>query len=193
MPRESETKFKIEGFSGIRRRLRKAGAIYLRTVLQTDVFFDTPDAKLRNNGCGLRLRRQRRLAGKADPNRDLALMTFKGPPQPNPGIKIRQEFEARVEDPDSLTEILRRCGLRITAKIQKRRATYRLGRCLVELDELPLLGRFVEIEGPSEKAIRALAERLSLTGEMLSGSYLQLLSDSCGDMRHSFKEVLFEK
>jgi adenylate cyclase class 2 len=45
---------------------------------------------------------------------------------------------------------------------QKKRQVWRLGGCEVALDELPLLGTFVEIEGPNEKKIADVQKKLGL-------------------------------
>jgi adenylate cyclase class IV len=62
---------------------------------------------------------------------------------------------------------------------QKRRTTYRLGRCLVELDELPMLGAFIEIEGPSERQVFAVAGKLGLGDESIKISYSHMMAEAC--------------
>ena len=47
--------------------------------------------------------------------------------------------------------------------------------CLVELDELPDIGAFVEVEGPDEKTVFAVSESLGLAGEPISESYLAMV------------------
>ena len=45
---------------------------------------------------------------------------------------------------------------------QKRRETWRLASSRVELDDVPELGRFVEIEGPDRQAVADVQHRLAL-------------------------------
>jgi len=45
---------------------------------------------------------------------------------------------------------------------EKDRESWRWRGCLVELDRLPVFGLFVEIEGPSEEAVRGVQGELGL-------------------------------
>ena len=189
MPSEKEAKFKVRSHAAVRRALKAAGAAYLGTVLQTDRYFDLPDASLRRGDRGLRIRTVRRLRptagrrvgteGGEDPR---PLVTLKGPRRPGK-IKIRTEVQTHVDNPGALVEAFRACGLAVSMTIQKRRASYllegRFGRCRVELDELPLLGSFVEVEGGGEKAIRDACRRLGLAGESITVPYTFLVADYC--------------
>ena len=47
--------------------------------------------------------------------------------------------------------------------IEKKRRLWRLSDCEVALDELPLLGCFVEIEGPDERTIADVQKTLGLS------------------------------
>ena len=46
--------------------------------------------------------------------------------------------------------------------VEKKRRVWQLGGCEVALDRLPLLGDFVEIEGPDDEKIADVQERLGL-------------------------------
>ena len=60
----------------------------------------------------------------------------------------------------------------------------------VELDELPLLGTFVEIEGPDEKTIHQVQQRIGLSEHRhIEASYLSLLSDFCRRTGSSSRRV----
>ena len=176
MSQEREAKFKVAGFSAVLRRLRGAGAKHLGTVLQTDRYFDTPAGRLRKADRGVRIRLSRRLAGPGglDPR---ALLTFKGPRAPHGKLKVRREVQTYVDDAAAAAAILEALGLVATMTLRKRRASYRLGRCRVELDELPYLGRFVEIEGPSRRAIEAARDLLGLAGPAITTPYTQMVRE----------------
>jgi adenylate cyclase class 2 len=192
MAREVEVKYRVEDFTGVRRALRSAGAEYQATVLQTDTYLDTPQRRLLRDDNGLRLRQRRyirRAAGKRD---DRPELTFKGPAHPAGRVKSRREVQTRLDCPDAIFAILRGCGFEPTLVIQKRRATYRLGPCLVELDELPMIGRFVEIECPHERAVGRIAARLKLPGEPIVDHYVNLLRERCGRVGKRCREVTFE-
>lgn len=175
MDHEIEVKFKVGDFARVRRALRKAGAAYLGTVLLTDAYYDTPDHAMRGKDCGLRVRRMRLLRAGGRPRDTRPQLTFKAPGPSTRRAKIRQEVQTRVDDAEALAEVLAGCGLSVTISVQKRRATYRLGPCLIELDELPLIGCYVEIEGPGEEKIHAAAEMLGLDSEPITDHYLSLL------------------
>lgn len=175
MDHEIEVKFKVADFRAVRRALRKAGAAYLGTVLLTDTYYDTPDQSMRAEDRGLRVRRMRLLRAGAEPRDTRPQLTYKAPGPSTRRAKVRQEVQTHVEDAAAMAEVLAGCGLEVTISVQKRRATYSLGSCLIELDELPLIGCYVEVEGPGEKEIHAVAETLGLDSEPITDHYLGLL------------------
>jgi len=183
MADEIEAKYKVDTFAAVRRALGRAGAAYLGTVLQTDLYYDTPRRDLLRGDRGLRIRLTRRLrsgrgAAKGRPD-TRPLLTYKGPVRPCSRVKIRKEIQTRLDDDRALADILAALGVELTLKVQKRRARYRLGRCRVELDELPILGRFVEIEAAAPRGVASAARKLGLTGEPIRDHYVKLALDAC--------------
>ena len=176
MPQEIEVKFKVEDFGRVRRALRKAGAKYLGTVLQTDTYFDTPGRMLLRGDRGLRIRKVRCLRRGSGAIDTRPQLTYKGAAHTSRVAKIRREIQTHFDDEEALIRVFGACGLEATATVRKRRASYRLGRCLVELDERPGLGRYVEIEGPDEKRIHAAARKLALEGEPITDHYVNMLA-----------------
>jgi len=191
-PREIEAKFPVPSLRRVAARLRAAGAEYLGTALQTDRFFDTPDRALYRGDRGLRIRTVRRLRGPAGAGGDRPQVTYKGPRQAGRKAKTRLELQTHVDDAGTLEGIFEACGLVDVLILQKKRATYRLGACLVELDELPRIGRFVEIEGPEEGAIWAARDALRLAGEPTTEPYIALIDAACGRV-DTCREVTFER
>lgn len=177
---EIEAKFKVESFAGVRKALRQAGAGYLGTVRQTDTYFDTPDRRLLKDDTGVRIRRVRCLRSSGVKKDTRPQLTFKGPARRRSTAKIRREIQTRIDDAGALEKILRGIGLTATITIKKRRASYRLARCRVELDELPVIGRFVEIEAASEKQVLAAARRLGLSGRPIKDHYVNLVISERG-------------
>ena len=192
MPHEIEVKYKAADHSKVRGALRAAGAEYEATLLQRDCYYDTPQLALLDRDCGLRIRTVRCLRrgkGRVDTR---ALLTAKGPARAGSSAKIRQEVQARLDDADAVSDVLKAFGLEPTLIIEKRRATYHLGRCRVELDQLPIIGCFVEIEAPSQRHIAKVSKQLGLTGEAIADHYVNLVSAACEKAARRCKSVTFD-
>jgi len=179
MAHEIEAKFPVNELARVRRRLRGSGAVFLGTYVQTDRFYDLPDRTYHKNGCGLRLRCLKILRSGAKKLDARPEITFKGPIQSNARVKIRREIQTRLDCGQTAHQLLLACGLEQVMCYQKRRGSYRLGGCRVELDQLPLLGSFVEIEGPNEKAVVAVRKTLHIEADHIPSSYLHLLTEHC--------------
>jgi adenylate cyclase class 2 len=152
---EIEAKLKVESFKGIEKRLKALDAEFLRERLHTDAYFDDSKLSLRKSDSALRLRHQ--LIGK----RDQVVITFKGPRREG-RFKQRQEIQFEVNDGRLAEMFLEAIGYKKTIVYQKKRRAWHYGDCEVALDELPFLGKFVEIEGPGEKKIAAVQKKLGL-------------------------------
>ena len=163
MAQEIEAKYRVEDHAELRRRLREASARPLGRVLETNSFFDTPQGTLRQQDRGLRIRAavpidEQNAAIPGRPAR--TTITYKGP-RLESRWKVRQEIELVVDDAATAEALLEALGFVRALSFQKRRESWRLDDCAVELDELPYLGRFVEIEGP-DASIEGVARRLGL-------------------------------
>jgi len=177
MGHEIEAKFPVADLASVRRRLRACRAVFLGTYVQADRFYDLPDHTYRKNGCGLRLRSLTILRSGAKKLDARPQITFKGPVKINACVKIRREIQTRLDCGQTAHQLLLACGLKQVMCFEKRRSSYRLGDCLVELDEFPPLGWFVEIEGPNERAVEATRHRLKIEAEHIPASYLHLLAE----------------
>ncbi len=193
MPIETEVKFPVATHDRVRRALRRGGAEYLGTVIITDTYLDRPGGMLRKRDQAIRLRQVRTLRRGQAAVDDRPELTFKGPAGRSKRVKVRREVQTRLDCPHAAMEILEACGLKKNLVIEKRRASYQLGPCRIELDELPLIGRFVEIEGPDEETIHALAGQLRLTGEPNTDHYINLLRAACRRLGRSCREVTFAR
>ena len=159
----------------MRERLRAAGGEFGGIMLETNRILDRTDGSLRRAGCGLRVRSAKVLEGTGGG----AKMTFKGPAQPG-AFKTREEVEVFVEDAEAAVAVLERLGYVKILEYEKRRERWRLGGCVIELDEPARLGLFVEIEGPDDEIIREVQRRLGLEGSKhLTASYVEMASRYC--------------
>ncbi len=167
---ELECKVRVPSLEAVRDELRTAGAKYVGRVLETNRLFDRDDGELKNTGCGLRVRSVEVLDGQGPG----ATLTYKGP-RTDSAFKCREETEVGIGDPAAMASILHALGYHERVVFEKRRESWVLGSCDIELDELPKLGTFVEVEGPDENAIREALSALGLAAaEVVNDSYVSM-------------------
>jgi adenylate cyclase class 2 len=168
---EIEAKMSVPNLGIVRDRLRELGAAGGGRTLETNTFFDTEDRSLLAADEGLRLRRNRDEASGKDEH----VITNKGPRQ-HGALKSRDEVEVTVGDYDDAVQLLERLGFVRMLSFEKRRESWKLGGCKVELDELPYLGTYVEVEGPTEGAVLAVRDQLGLSDRpVVKTSYIAML------------------
>jgi len=153
---EIEAKLKVDSLQEVERKLGEVGAEFVEEQLQTDTYFDDAGAVLKSSDRALRLRRQR--VGQ----KEKTFLTYKGPKEKS-DFKKRQEIEVEIGEADSAEGLLLALGYEKALVFEKKRRVWRLGDCVVSLDELPLLGGFVEIEGPDGERIADVWKDLGLS------------------------------
>ena len=180
--KEIEVKFYLADPPRLLQRLQALGAgCQQPRVYEANLRFDTPDRQLSRSLCALRLRMD-----------TAARMTYKGPPLDDAGARLRQELEFTVSDFDMARAFLEALGYQVMVMYEKYRATYRLGRLVVTLDEMPF-GTFAEIEGPGGEAIQAAALQLGLDWEQrILDSYLMLFDMLKARLGLTFNDLSFE-
>jgi adenylate cyclase class 2 len=184
---EIEIKMKVDHLAPVRDRLRQIGAKLAGEVMETNTFFDTPDRALLASDCGLRLRRSRDCATKAEK----LVATYKGPRGEGP-VKKREEIEVAVDKQQPAEELFERLGYVRQLSFEKRRETWKLEKCTVELDSLPELGSFVEIECPTEAEVMRLREKLDLANvPAVMPTYADLVSHHLSDRGHRETSLAF--
>jgi adenylate cyclase class 2 len=154
---EIEAKLKVDSLAKVSRKLKESKAEFLGKFLQTDTYYDDDKETMRKSDSALRIRRQT-VASKKQ-----VIVTLKGPKKKG-RFKQRQEIQFEVSDGDLAEMFLAYIGYEKSLAVLKLRKLWRLGGCEVALDKLPLLGSFVEIEGPSEKKISVVQKKLGLAG-----------------------------
>ncbi|MBN2560084.1 MAG: class IV adenylate cyclase [Phycisphaerae bacterium] len=169
---ELECTVRVESLEAIREQLLAAGAKYIGRVLEDNRLFDRSDGALRAGDCGLRVRSVRVMEGPDQ----ASTLTYKGP-RTDSAFKSRDEIEVEIGDTAAMAGILRALGYSESVVYEKRRESWMLGACRIELDELPELGVFAEVEGPTEAAIRGVLETLGLVrSEDLEQSYAAMVA-----------------
>jgi len=187
MSLEIEAKMKVNDLDAVRRRLDAVGAVRTGQYLENNTFFDTDDRSLLAADKGLRLRINRNLDGQDEQY----ILTFKGP-RLHGSLKTRQEQEMVVTDPESAGAFLQRLGFSQVLRFEKKRESWMLGGCRVELDEMPHLGFYVEIEGPTEQAVLEVRAKLELAGRALvRASYIGLLMSYLQEHGLSQRVIVF--
>ena len=175
MPLEIEVKLKVDSHAPIRTRLQELGALCVGRVLELNHIFDRSDGSLRTSGCGLRVRSCRVLDGDGPP----ASLTYKGPRHPGP-LKKREEIETPIEDPCAVLELLAALDFVEAIRFEKRRETWTFDDATIELDDVPYLGTYVEIEGRDDAHVHRVQETVGLgTYAPEPQSYVTLLRQYC--------------
>lgn len=170
---EIEAKMRLTDRGALEAALQSAGAVRVAELHEVNTFFDTPQHALKSTDRGLRIRVETDLATGSQ----LIVITHKGP-RAHGKLKSRSETELTVTSEAEAAAMLVTLGYHPVLSFEKRRVRYDLDGCRVELDTLPHLGEFVEIEGPSDEAVLAVREKLGLAHEpMVRASYIAMLSD----------------
>jgi adenylate cyclase class 2 len=163
---EIEVKFIIEDLQALYQRVIALGARRKTPrTYEVNVCFDTPDQRLTNQLCLLRLRRDRR-----------NVLTYKEPAvSAERDFKIRQEYEVEVSDFAQTHALLEKLGFMPILRYEKYRETFSYQDAEILLDEMPF-GTFMEIEG-SREVIRTIAARLELDfASRLTASYGEIFA-----------------
>jgi len=186
MHEEIEAKLKVESWEAVERRLGACGATFLGETVQADAYFDTVARDFTRGDKALRLRREK--SGQ----RERLLLAYKGPKQPD-DYKKRVEVELEVSDGEATEAFLVALGYDKALAFDKRRRLWRLRDCEVALDELPLLGTFVEIEGPDSRTILQVQEVLGLSHvSHTRDSYASLIERELAREGRNRREIYLE-
>lgn len=183
---EIEAKLKVDSHKKIVAKLNKLGAEFVEEQLQKDCFFDDGKAVLKKTDRCLRLRRQ--LVGE----KERIFLTYKGAKQKD-NFKKRREIEIEVAQAHATEQLLSAIGFERALVFEKKRQLWRLGQCEVALDKLPLLGDFVEIEGPDDQIIADVQKSLGLSDSpSIKQSYAFLLDKELSRLGKEQRQVFLE-
>ncbi|HRK32734.1 MAG TPA: class IV adenylate cyclase [Tepidisphaeraceae bacterium] len=175
METELEAKVAVDDLESVRGKLRTLQAKRSGRRLELNIYFDTADRSLLAADKGLRIRSMQSLDTPAAAT--ATVVTFKGPQAAGSDLKSREEIEFSVESADRAAALLAQLGFHAELGFEKRRESWHLAGCEVELDELPRLGTFVEVEGASSSSVKAVLQLLGL-GEhpLITESYIAMMS-----------------
>ena len=168
---EIEAKLKVGSLIEVEQKLAKLGAEFMAEQAQTDYFFDNANGALIASDRALRLRLQ------AATGSERFFLTYKGAKEKD-NFKKRKELDIEILEADRMEELLLALGYEKVLTVEKKRHVWKYGGCSVALDRLPLLGDFVEIEGPDDDTIKAVQQSLDLTDlPHIAKSYAQLIQE----------------
>ncbi len=121
------------------------------------------------------------------------ILAHKGAKEPD-DYKKRVEVELEIGDAAAAEALLTGLGYQKALAFNKRRRTWQLHGCEVALDELPLLGTFVEIEGPHPGAISRVQTLLGLSGvPHTAASYATLIDQALARLGREPREVYLDE
>ena len=191
MKLEIEAKVRVNSLEPAAKKLRRLDAELIETVREEDLYFNSADGTLMKSDCGLRLRRRKyqqrqclniikqkaRSVSDGIKGDEKIILTYKGP-RGKSIFKSRQEAQVEVGDFDAAKNILLGLGYKERLTVKKVRQIWRLDDCEVCLDKVRWLGAFVEVEGPNEKSIKKVLNKLDLDkNEHISKGYARMTAE----------------
>jgi predicted adenylyl cyclase CyaB len=163
MDSELEAKLKLSSKEAIALtdHLESLNAELRYSRLEINTFFDKGKSHHRNNEL-LRLRENRYF------DKTEYIVTFKRRQRRrNDKLKHRDEYEFAVSDGKKFSQVMIEMGYEKIFLFEKKRRSYLLDRCLVEIDEIPKLGFYCEVEGDSKRQIEQVLARIGFAGAKL--------------------------
>ncbi len=147
---EIEVKFLEVNVPKMRKKLLELGFKHFPRELEVYQYFDFPDKSVSKKGL-LRIRKEH---GKA-------MLVFKTRKKFSTA-KEMFETEVEVSDFEKTVQILEALGLECVSDCEKKRESFQKGKFSVEIDTLPGIPAFLEIEGPNISEIAKLVQKLGL-------------------------------
>ena len=181
--REIEIKLRVPGVAAARRLLLSAGfRVSKPRVFESNTILDTPELRLRNAGCLVRIREVK----------GAATLTYKGPGSSGKH-KIREELETDAGDALILAAIFEKLDLRPAFRYEKYRTEFRRDSGgEATLDETPI-GVFLELEG-SPNWIDRTARRLGFAEQdYITDSYGALYVQWCAQLHRRPANMVFHR
>ncbi len=155
MKTEIEVKFLRTNHDEVRRRLSELGAVCEQPMrVMRRAIIDYPDRRLQTGTpwSFIRVRDEG----------DKITVTYKQLDH-DASLTGAREIETVVEDFDSMVAIFEASGLKCHSLQESKRETWKLGDVEIVLDEWPWVPPYIEIEGPSEQAVKDCAQQLAFS------------------------------
>jgi adenylate cyclase, class 2 len=150
MHKEIEVRFLEIDVPRLKQQLQRLGAVDAGEALLNEVIFYDPEQRWAREGRLVRLR-----SGNSKP-----MLAYKH--HTASAIDGAREIELAVSDAGAAEKFLEAVGLKAFRRQQKKRHTFRHGTVVIDIDTWPRVPAYVELEGPSQAAVRATAQALEL-------------------------------
>lgn len=150
--REIEVKFLEVNPDNVISSLENLGAERVFDGEITADYFDFDDKRLAKNDITIRLRKRGATA-------ELTLKKKK----PSTHAKVCDEYETPIEDFESMKQILTHLSLQFKRRITRHRISFILKDTRFEIDKVPGIPPFLEIEAPTVHHIEQHAQKLGLS------------------------------
>ncbi len=150
--KEIEVKILEVNPAEIRKKLKALGAEKFFEGEVHSISYDYPDHRLEKAGLMLRVRK----AG------DRAELCFKGKNE-SARFKAKEEIEVLTSSFEDTCTILERVGFKRLYEQTKKRECYRLGSVKYDLDMLPGIPPYLEVEAATEAAVEQAVKDLGFT------------------------------
>jgi adenylate cyclase class 2 len=163
---EKELKFRIYN-ANIEKIIENLGAKKISQKRQEDIYLDSKELKLFNEGKALRLRKED----------NTYYLTFKGKIHRRiPKVRKEEELKLKKRQAKKLLRILAELGYKESIRVIKIRTEYILNEIKIAIDEVENLGKFLEIEFKDEEKARELLSNLNIKmEEALTLTYPEML------------------
>ncbi len=179
---ETEVKHKIQNKKELQKTEEKIKKIaeYKKTETEHNIVFDSPDFSLRKKGFLLRLRKDSKNT-----------LTFKSKIK-SKKFKKRQETEFQVKNFNQTKKIIEKIGFFPAFVYEKKRKYFDFKGTEIQIDELPFIGFYLEIEGTEKGIIKAEKELNLKEKNRITTNYLQLFVNWKKKHKRNEKNMIFK-
>ena len=179
--KEIEVKIKVSNLDEVKLKINEQTSYWSSSgppIKYTDIYYDTRNLDLMENDECIRLRKSELDC--------LDELTIKRSPILTNEIKNRPEFNTRLsyEMKKIILEMIDMFKLHPVVVIEKKRQTYIKLKddglnFLIAIDELPILGNFIEIEADSKETIEQVIKTFNIQGDRTIDGYGIMAIDYC--------------
>ena len=174
---EVEVKAWLENERELEQLLHQIGAKYLKTINQSDIYYNHPNKDFKKTDEALRIREEEKKY----------ILTYKGP-KIDEKTKTREELEVYFNEKKKMQEILEGLGFKAIYEVKKSRKIFNLNEIKIAIDKVEDLGTFIELE----TEVDSKEEVLNAVNLLLAKLKILGISETKTE-RRSYLELLLEK